>query len=84
MIKLRFIPLAALALAISSATPEARPSDREVTDARTRLASGLAASQYMRLDASIRPSCTDRIDGGENRFDRMYDGGIDQACRQGR
>ncbi|HEX8417584.1 MAG TPA: hypothetical protein VF641_08260, partial [Methylobacterium sp.] len=79
MIKLRFIPLAALALAIGSTTSMALPKTQAMSDARSRLAAGVATGQYMRLDASS-PGCTDRVDGGENRFDRMYDGIGGRAC----
>jgi hypothetical protein len=84
MIKLRFISLAALALAASSATSEARPMTQAMAEARSRAAASVNTSQYMQLTPQVRPGCTDQIDGGENRFDRMYDGASGQACQQRR
>ena len=72
MNKIYSASLIAVALTMSAATSQARPAQKAFDEARSRMTA--TRGQYMRLDRSSTNTCAAVLDGGENRFDRMYSG----------
>lgn len=83
MTKFCSVSLVALALAMNAGPSQARPTDKAMTDARARLTQKTTESRYMRLDTPTMNTCPTRADGGENRFDRMYDSIDTSICYTG-
>ncbi|GEP00383.1 hypothetical protein [Methylobacterium haplocladii] len=74
------VSFVAAALAMSAAPSQARPTEKAIAESRVRLVPKITDSQYMRLDPPTMNACLAVVDGGENRYDRMYNSIGTSSC----